>query len=66
MKRPPYLRTSLGLLNFCFFQWYWIRLARVGREGRHYGLIVGVVPLTGWWSNYVPRHPWLIEPPRRV
>jgi len=48
--------TWLWFVNFLILQWMAIRLCRVGRldtgarDG--WGLLVGIVPLTGWWSRY--------------
>ncbi len=49
--------TALGVLNFCVFQWLFMRRMRIveietGEEiGR--GWIVGVLPLTGWICRYI-------------
>lgn len=64
MKSPSEIRqkvTPLLLLNFVLLQWLGIRLAKVVCCSLESGvsiaidwqLLVGVVPLTGWWSNYV-------------
>lgn len=52
-------KTKLGLLNFLFLQWFFIRLARVRYpfdwpDG--WELLFGPAPLTGWWGAYFP-HP---------
>lgn len=51
--------TLLKFLNVFFFQWFFVRLARIveGPEYKTIGftLIVGVIPCTGWWSVY--KHP---------
>lgn len=57
----------LGFFNFIIFQWFGIRLAFV-TSSSHYLLMVGVTPLTGWWSNYHyflpnPRYVFLISKP---
>lgn len=48
--------TRLGWLNFVVFQWFFVRLGRVrdmdSGEQIGWGWIKGVVPLTGWWSDY--------------
>lgn len=50
-------KTLLGWLNYVILQWFCIRLARVtdidtGRT--HYYRVLGlIVPMTGWWSDYV-------------
>lgn len=50
--------TWLGLLNFVALQWLTLRLARVVEDGktRRWQLLHGIVPLSGWWSNY--RYVW--------
>jgi hypothetical protein len=44
----------LGWLNYLVLQWFFVRLARVIDSGRTVGWkwLVGVVPLTGWWSDF--------------
>lgn len=47
--------TWLGMLNFVVLQWFFLRLARVREPAGAvvgYTWLVGVVPLTGWWSDY--------------
>ncbi len=48
--------SYLGWLNFLLLQWFFIRLARVFDEQTKKPLgwtwLVGVIPLTGWWSEY--------------
>jgi hypothetical protein len=39
--------TRLGKINYCFLQWFFIRLCRVVESGR-YRILWGVVPLSGW------------------
>lgn len=54
--------TPLGWLNFLVLQWCFIRLARVyGDEPAEDGwAILGpVLPLTGWWSDYIGIVRWL-------
>lgn len=57
MKRfIPYWFTPLGLFNMLFLQWFLMRLA-VARDtdtGKVLSmrLMVGVVPLTGWYTNF--------------
>lgn len=53
--------TPLGLLNFVVLQWFGVRLARceiralaLRRPVRvEYRLLRWIVPLTGWWSDYI-------------
>lgn len=51
--------SRLKLANLLFFQWFFIRLARIiGRDNEGYrshswGLIGPVLPLTGWGSDYI-------------
>ncbi len=44
-----------GYLNFIVLQWFFIRRAKEYDDGKLIGIryLKGVVPLTGWWSNYV-------------
>jgi len=48
--------TWLGALNALLLQWAFVRLVRVvaASDGRTLGYkwLTGVVPLTGWWSDY--------------
>lgn len=56
--------TKLGALNFFLLQWFTVRLVYVtdgpfaiapgslGRWRTRYELWFGVIPLTGWWSDY--------------
>jgi hypothetical protein len=64
--------TVLGLINFMIFQWFFVRIGRRYRptsteilldgtdntnlERAGWGLLKWVVPLTGWWSDYV----WIV------
>ena len=46
----------LGRLNFLVLQWFFVRLAReVNQDGSHIRWVwgKGVVPLTGWWSDFI-------------
>lgn len=48
--------TWLYFWNFFLFQWLFFRVTRqVNNTGvtTGYGVLMGVVPLTGWWSNYI-------------
>ena len=51
--------TWVGWLNFLFLQWLWIRLYwyRDTPQGKPlgYGLKLGIMPLTGWWTPYWPK-----------
>ena len=47
----------LGPLNFYVLQWFFVRLSIEYNEedtSDHYWFkwIKGVIPMTGWWSNY--------------
>lgn len=47
--------TWLYLLNRCFLQWFFVRLARIIDEsGKQVGwkLLTGIVPETGWSDDY--------------
>lgn len=63
-----FLRSPLGIVNFFLFQFLFMRVqqevtfwddAPGGPQlvYRGYSLIGPVVPLTGWWSDYVPNKP---------
>jgi hypothetical protein len=55
----------LGIFNFVLLQWFFIRLARVeyqrgypSLQGFHpvsyrFKIIGLIVPLTGWWNNFI-------------
>lgn len=51
--------TRTKALNMFVLQWFWIRLARICvRDGNGYrqqawGLMGPVMPLTGWWTDYI-------------
>jgi hypothetical protein len=50
--------TWIGWLNTFILQWFFVRLYYVENEQnvvQSYGLIFPIVPLTGWWSDYIPR-----------
>lgn len=48
--------TPLGIVNFLFFQWFFIRLCfQYDEEDGNYkdwGFLGGVLPLTGWGTKY--------------
>ena len=50
-------KTLWGWSNFLLFQWFFVRLQRTCdvETGRIISLdwIGPVVPLTGWWSDYI-------------
>ena len=59
--------TWLGVLNFVILQWFLIRLAKQveGQPGEYktvgWKIIGPILPLTGWWSNYIwlgKKRPW--------
>jgi len=44
----------LGYLNFLILQWLFIRLTKWEEDNQNgFGLLIGVLPLTGWWSRYI-------------
>ena len=45
----------IGLLNFLVLQWFFIRFAKVLEDGEMIGFLIlrWIVPLTGWWSDYI-------------
>jgi hypothetical protein len=47
--------SVLGLFNFVVVQWFFIRLAKVlWPDGKITWKIIGpILPLTGWWSDYI-------------
>jgi hypothetical protein len=50
--------TLIGWLNIIILQWFFVRLYYVENDQNvieRCGLIYPIVPLTGWWGNYVPR-----------
>ena len=58
--------TRLGLLNFFVLQWFGVRLAKLSIDepwfkGVGWGLLFPVCPLTGWWTEFWPRDPKLID-----
>jgi len=58
--------SAVGWLNFLVCQWLGFRIQReyevdrYGRPSRLVGveLLFPIVPLTGWWSRYLPRARW--------
>lgn len=54
----------VGWLNIVFLQWFFIRLFySVSYQDNvgSYGLIFPIVPLTGWWGDYIPGKYWNIK-----
>lgn len=48
--------TWLGILNYFFLQWFFIRLARIDYSDKRpstYTIIGPIYPTTGWKSPYV-------------
>ncbi len=69
-KPGPFGLTWVGWLNFLLLQWLGIRLARLREDGRTagFGLLAPVLPLSGWWSEFIPCEPRLfpflsLDPP---
>jgi hypothetical protein len=51
MKMPSktlFGKTWVGWLNVLLFQWFFVRLS----YGTKWSWLTGVVPCTGWWSDY--------------
>lgn len=48
--------SLLGWSNILLWQWFFVRRTR----GKQW--LVGVVPLTGWWSNYI----WVVPKKWRI
>ena len=50
------VRSWLFWVNFLFFQWFFVRLAREvtmdHKTTTGYALVGVMVPLTGWWNDY--------------
>lgn len=46
--------TKLALLNY-FVQFLFIRVFKNVEKGEtvNYGILYWVLPLTGWWNNYI-------------
>lgn len=54
----------VGWLNIIILQWFFIRLYYSVNEQNSiecYGFLFPIVPLTGWWSDYVPQKPWKVK-----
>ena len=49
--------SKLGIINFCLTQWLFFRVAMMKHDdGRiQWALLYPVIPLTGWFSSYVPK-----------
>lgn len=41
--------TWVGWLNIVVLQWFFVRLG----YGDKWTILKGIVPLTGWWSDYI-------------
>lgn len=53
--------TLIGWFNLLILQWFFVRLFYVEEEDgtiSGWGLNFPVLPLTGWWSNYIPAKPF--------
>lgn len=48
--------TWVGWLNIFILQWFFVRLqGAIEEDGKtQWQIIIPVVPLTGWFSDYVP------------
>jgi len=51
-------KSWLGNLNFFILQWFFIRLAKQteiisSKKTCNWYLMIGIVPLTGWRSDYI-------------
>lgn len=45
----------LGILNFCFVQWFGVRIGeaqQVAHDRYWYTLMYWIRPLSGWWSPF--------------
>jgi len=54
--------SLLELLNKLVLQWFFVRLGKQVEKGEitNWIILVGVVPLTGWFSDYIGPI-WIIE-----
>lgn len=53
-------QSKLGRVNFLVLQWFGVRLEKVVVSRTDdtcigWNLLVGVLPLTGWWNHYIPK-----------
>lgn len=56
--------TWIGWLNIIVLQWLFVRFYYAENEqGRieGWGLLFPIVPLTGWWNDYVPQKHWTVK-----
>lgn len=54
----PIKISLLLLVNFLIVQWFFFRICRFIKKesGKQegWGIVFPAVPLTGWWSNWIP------------
>lgn len=56
--------TLIGWLNIIILQWFFTRLYWSQDDQGNvqgYGFLFPVVPLTGWWSDYIPQKQWKVK-----
>lgn len=50
--------SKIYWLNFLIVQWFFARICYTTVKNKViYGIVFPVVPLTGWWSAFIPRGP---------
>ena len=57
-------KTWVGWLNIIVLQWLFVRLFYATNdqdEVVNYGFIFPVLPLTGWWSDYIPAKQYHVD-----
>jgi len=52
LKKELFGGTILYWLNILFVQWFFTRIYR-NEDWTKFGLLKPVLPLTGWWNNYI-------------
>lgn len=52
LKKEFFGSTILYWINFLLVQWFFTRIFR-NDDWTKFGLLRPVLPLTGWWNNYI-------------
>lgn len=50
----------LGVFNFWVIQWFFFRVCYREEPKLQWGILFPVLPLTGWWSAYIPKKPLIL------
>ena len=54
--------SPLGWLNFLVLQWFTLRVTAAADKDRtvitRWGMLFGIIPLTGWWSPFIFFDDW--------